>query len=170
LWGEEDSEGGGDVADDGGEEIEAGEDEREEDEDEEVEGDDDGGEDWEMDEDEDEDVPASDLEGRKGREMEMALGSYDGADSCPINVIQPVGAGQEVHNTYGEKPNCQLLLAYGFAVRDNVFDQVFALHPVAPRERALETSVEHQRSSIDVVAKLNPASPIMHEWKSACGI
>ena len=146
LWGEDDSEGergaAGDAGD-GGEGTEDEEEEREDDEDEgaggdEESGDEEGGEEWEMDEDEDEDVPSSELEGREGREMEMALGSYDGADSCPINVIQPVGAGQEIHNTYGEKPNCQLLLAYGFAVQDNVFDQVFALQPVPPPRVSLE--------------------------------
>jgi hypothetical protein len=143
LWGEDDSEGEKGAAGGGGEKTEAEEDERVDDEAEgvggdEESGDEEGGEEWEMDEDEDEDVPSSDLEGREGREMEMALGSYDGSDSCPINVIQPVGAGQEVHNTYGEKPNCQLLLAYGFAVQGNVFDQVFALQPVAPPPGSLE--------------------------------
>ena len=33
-------------------------------------------------------------------------------------------AGQEIHNTYGEYGNSELVYKYGFALRDNPFDSV----------------------------------------------
>lgn len=36
----------------------------------------------------------------------------------------PVAAGREVHNTYGELGNAELVAKYGFALRCNPFDAV----------------------------------------------
>lgn len=35
-----------------------------------------------------------------------------------------VGKGREVHNTYGELGNAELVTKYGFALRENPFDAV----------------------------------------------
>ncbi len=41
-----------------------------------------------------------------------------------IVAAAPVAAGREVHNTYGELGNAELVAKYGFALRCNPFDAV----------------------------------------------
>lgn len=41
-----------------------------------------------------------------------------------IVAAAPVAAGREVHNTYGELGNAELVAKYGFALRGNPFDAV----------------------------------------------
>lgn len=43
---------------------------------------------------------------------------------CQIVAAAPIAAGCEVHNTYGELANSELVNKYGFACRSNPFDFV----------------------------------------------
>ncbi|BDA50036.1 probable N-lysine methyltransferase SETD6 at N-terminal half [Coccomyxa sp. Obi] len=48
----------------------------------------------------------------------------DGEEVLEIIAASPVQKGHEVHNTYGELGNAELVVKYGFALRNNPFDVV----------------------------------------------
>ncbi|CAL8465452.1 g4988 [Coccomyxa elongata] len=48
----------------------------------------------------------------------------NGEEMLEIIAASPVQKGQEVHNTYGELGNSELVVKYGFALRNNPFDVV----------------------------------------------
>lgn len=58
--------------------------------------------------------------------MEIAICSTtrDGVDVLEIVAASEVANGDEVHNTYGELSNCDLVQKYGFALDNNQFDVV----------------------------------------------
>ncbi|AAS53274.2 AFL100Wp [Eremothecium gossypii ATCC 10895] len=49
---------------------------------------------------------------------------WSGKDGFTIRQLQPLRQGQEVCNNYGGKSNEELMLGYGFAIEDNLFDHV----------------------------------------------
>ncbi|AGO13060.1 AaceriAFL100Wp [[Ashbya] aceris (nom. inval.)] len=49
---------------------------------------------------------------------------WSGKDGFTIRQLEPLRKGQEVCNNYGGKSNEELLLGYGFAMEDNLFDHV----------------------------------------------
>jgi SET domain-containing protein 6 len=57
----------------------------------------------------------------KGLTVAGALNSGGGMQ---IVAASPVEKGEEVHNTYGELGNADLVMKYGFALADNPFDAV----------------------------------------------
>ena len=47
-----------------------------------------------------------------------------GTEALEIVATAPVGAGSEIHNTYGHHGNTELVYKYGFGLRMNPFDEV----------------------------------------------
>ena len=63
--------------------------------------------------------------GQAGVAEGEGVGAEDGGSSqLRIVAAQPVAAGREVHNTYGEYGNAALVYKHGFALRENPFDTV----------------------------------------------
>ncbi|KAK9855763.1 hypothetical protein WJX84_004167, partial [Apatococcus fuscideae] len=69
-------------------------------------------------------------------------------------------AGQEIHNTYGEYGNSELVYKYGFALRDNPFDSVSI-----DKQLLLETAKSHtQPDAFDAKCSfLNEFSELLEE-------
>jgi hypothetical protein len=68
-----------------------------------------------------------------------------GADAVTFISCDAIGAGAEVYNNYGPKGNEELLLAFGFVVRENVADSV-ALALAVDWTRELEVSADCSRA------------------------
>ncbi|GAB4814451.1 hypothetical protein N2152v2_001497 [Parachlorella kessleri] len=59
-----------------------------------------------------------------GLHLRLEIGILDKEDHLEIVAASAVPKGREVHNTYGEHGNCELLFKYGFALRENPFTAV----------------------------------------------
>ncbi len=55
-----------------------------------------------------------------------AVDAADGVGPGALEIVaaSDVAAGAEIHNTYGEHGNADLVRLYGFALRNNPFDEV----------------------------------------------
>ena len=58
----------------------------------------------------------------------VAINSADASKASDLNIAltlnRPYGAGSELFNNYGPKPNSSLILGYGFAAKDNPDDTI----------------------------------------------
>lgn len=57
-------------------------------------------------------------------EIGICSTSVNGTDVLEIIMASPVLEGQEIHNTYGEVANSELVSKYGFALLSNPFDSI----------------------------------------------
>jgi N-lysine methyltransferase SETD6 len=59
-----------------------------------------------------------------GLHLALEIAIIDGGDHLQIVAASDIPAGNEIHNTYGELSNCDLVKKYGFALRYNPFNAV----------------------------------------------
>ncbi|KAK9835816.1 hypothetical protein WJX74_008600 [Apatococcus lobatus] len=94
--------------------------------------------------------------------LEMAIcgNEVDGEEVLEIVAASELMAGQEIHNTYGEYGNSELVYKYGFALRDNPFDSVSI-----DKQLLLETAKSHtQPDAFDAKCSfLNEFSELLEE-------
>lgn len=57
-------------------------------------------------------------------EIGICSTTVGGIDVLEIIMASPVPRGHEIHNTYGEVPNSELVSKYGFALLSNPFDSI----------------------------------------------
>lgn len=77
-------------------------------------------------------VPFADLlNHRSGRHT--AWGFDQAADAFTVTTLRGFAAGEELCDSYGAKPNCRLLVHYGFCVDDNPDDEAALCGLRAPR-------------------------------------
>ena len=74
----------------------------------------------------------------------------DGEKGLEIRAAQTITKGHEIHNTYGELNNEELLSKYGFCVLDNPFDSVLLEKEVILEEvlKAIPSSTFKERSRV----------------------
>lgn len=64
------------------------------------------------------------LDRANGLDLRLEIGIVDVGDALKIVAASDVEEGKEVHNTYGELSNAELLYKYGFCLRQNPFTTV----------------------------------------------
>lgn len=68
-------------------------------------------------------APFADLFDHHARED--ARWGYDPSNECfTVTAMRDLAPGDQVHDSYGQKPNARFLVQYGFCLDDNPFDQV----------------------------------------------
>ena len=79
-----------------------------------------------------------------------ASSCVDGEEGLEIRAAQTITKGHEIHNTYGELSNEELLSKYGFCVLDNTFDSVLLEKEVILEEvsKAIPSSTFKERSQL----------------------